>query len=61
MGNWFEDNQTKSVILYTIIISASTWACYKYMYEESKLELYKAQIESKQVELSQFQSRIEFL
>lgn len=61
MGNWFEDNQTKSVILYTLIISASTWACYKYMYEESKLELYKAQIESKQVELSQFQSRIEFL
>ncbi|WP_026728802.1 hypothetical protein [Flavobacterium denitrificans] len=61
MKNWFENNQTKSVILYTLIISASTWACYKYMYEESKLELYKAQIESKQVELSQLQSRIEFL
>ncbi|HEY1194688.1 hypothetical protein, partial [Flavobacterium sp.] len=61
MSNWFENNQTKSVILYTLIIFGSTWACYRYMYEDSKLELYKAQIESKQVEISQYQSRIEFL
>ncbi|MBK9479122.1 MAG: hypothetical protein IPN99_09855 [Bacteroidetes bacterium] len=61
MSTWFEQNQTKSVIIYTALISATTWGFYKFIYEENKLDLYKAQIETKQSVIGQYQSRIDFL
>lgn len=61
MANWFEDNPLKSIILYTLILITGTWAFYKYTFEESKIDLYKSQIESKQSEISQYQAKIDFL
>lgn len=61
MANWFEDNPLKSIIVYTLILITGTWAFYKYTFEESKIDLYKSQIESKQSEISQYQAKIDFL
>ncbi|WP_343631282.1 hypothetical protein [Fluviicola sp.] len=59
--NWFEDNPTKSIITYTLIIIGAAWAFYRFTFEENKLDLYKAQIESKKSEISQYMARIDFL
>lgn len=61
MANWFETNQTKTIIVYTLFIVGATWAFYKFTFEENKIELYKAQVESKQSEISQYRAKIEFL
>ncbi|WDF47138.1 hypothetical protein PQ459_01345 [Chryseobacterium sp. KACC 21268] len=61
MSNWFETNPTKSIIGYTILIIGVTWAFYKFTFEESKIDNYKSQIETKQATISQYQARIEYL
>lgn len=61
MSNWFESNPTKSVIGYTILIIGVTWAFYKFTFEESKIDNYKSQIETKQATITQYQARIEYL
>ncbi|NRT16605.1 hypothetical protein HNP99_002976 [Flavobacterium sp. 28A] len=61
MSNWFETNPTKSIISYTILIIGVVWVFYKFTFEESKIDNYKSQIETKQATISQFQARIEYL
>ncbi|MDN3673021.1 hypothetical protein QWY99_08150 [Flavobacterium branchiarum] len=61
MSNWFENNQTKSVIIYTLVIAGATWAFYKFIFEEQKIDFYKAQVESSKTEVEQHKSRIDFL
>ncbi|KVV14138.1 hypothetical protein [Flavobacterium sp. TAB 87] len=61
MANWFENNATKSIITYSVLLIAATWAFYKFTFEESKIDNYKSQIETKQATISQYQSRIEYL
>ncbi|RKE77973.1 hypothetical protein [Chryseobacterium sp. AG363] len=61
MSNWFEDNPTKSIIGYTLLIIGASWAFYKFTFEESKIDNYKSQIETKQATISQYQARIEYL
>ncbi|MPT30727.1 MAG: hypothetical protein E2600_03480 [Chryseobacterium sp.] len=61
MSNWFEENPTKSITGYTILIIGVTWAFYKFTFEESKIDNYKSQIETKQATISQYQARIEYL
>ncbi|WP_281233099.1 hypothetical protein [Flavobacterium gelatinilyticum] len=61
MGDWFENNQTKSVLLYTFLVAGATWAFYKFTFEEQKIDFYKAQVESSRTESEQHKARIEFL
>ncbi|WP_294210335.1 hypothetical protein [uncultured Chryseobacterium sp.] len=61
MANWFETNQTKSIIGYTLLIIGASWAFYKFTFEESKIDNYRSQIETKQATISQYQARIEYL
>jgi len=61
MSNWFENNQTKSVLLYTLFIIGATWAFYRFIFEEKKIDFYKAQVETSQVEIEHYKARIDFL
>ena len=44
MSNWVEKNATKSVIIYTIVVVAATWAAFVFIFDEKKVILHKAQI-----------------
>lgn len=61
MGNWFERNATKSIIVYTTLIMGATFAFYKFTFEERKLDNYRSQIVSVQTEINQHKARIEYL
>lgn len=61
MPNWFERNATKGIIIYTILIMGSTFAFYKFTFEERKLDNCKSQIVSVQTEIEQHKSRIDYL
>lgn len=61
MGNWFERNAAKSIIVYTTLIMGATFAFYKFTFEERKLDNYRSQIVSVQTEINQHKARIEYL
>ncbi len=44
MSNWLENNQTKSVITYTIFVAAATWTAFFYIFDENKVKLHEAQV-----------------
>lgn len=50
LNNWFENNQTKSIIIYTLTIAAATWACLNFVLDENRINLYRAQKESVEAE-----------
>lgn len=52
MANWFKDHPTPSIIGYTFLIASTTWAISYFVIDENKINLYKAQIETKRTELS---------
>ena len=54
MSNWFEENATKSIIIYTILIATSVWAFSHFILDENKIASYKAEITS-------YKTKIEFL
>ncbi|WP_157511069.1 hypothetical protein [Frateuria sp. Soil773] len=45
MSNWFENNQTKSVILYTILVAGTTWTIFNVLLDDKKLASAKAEVD----------------
>ena len=58
LSNWFENNQTKSVITYTVAVIAATWAASYFLIDENKINLYKAQVDNEKAVNRQFQAKI---
>lgn len=61
MPNWFEENPTKSVIVHTILISASTWAASTFILQDNRLNLAKSELESQKTLTEQYKSKTELL
>jgi hypothetical protein len=58
MSNWFERNQTKSVILYTITVAGVTWVCLNFIIDENRVNLYRAQKESADAENKTLEAKV---
>jgi hypothetical protein len=43
MSNWLENNQTKSVIIYTILVAGTTWTIFNVLLDDKKLASAKAE------------------
>lgn len=52
MSNWLENNQTKSVIIFTVFIVGSTWAAFRYVYWENKINFYQDKITTLEKEIN---------
>lgn len=61
MSNWFEHNPTKSVISYTLVIIAATWAVSTFVIEDNRLNLAQAQLEAQKALTEQYKSKSELL
>lgn len=45
MSNWFENNQTKSVIIYTILVAGTTWTIFNVLLDDKKLASARAEVD----------------
>lgn len=61
MLKWFEENPIKSIITYTILIGGSVFAYSKFVLIENTERLYDTQLETKDVIISQYEARINYL
>lgn len=61
LSNWFEDNATKSIFSYTLVVIAATWAASYFVIDESKINLYKAQVENEQTVNRTLEAKISVL
>ena len=60
MSNWFESNQTKSIIIYTVLVAGTTWTVFNVLLDDKKLasaraetDQYKAKTEVLETQISQ--------
>lgn len=61
MSNWFEDHPVKTIIGHTILIGGAVFAFSKFILIENTEHLYKAQLETKEASIAQYEARISFL
>ena len=61
MSNWFEENPTKSVVSYTLVVIAATWAASYFVIDENKINLYKSQVDNEKSVNRQLQAKISVL
>ncbi len=61
MSNWFEDNPTKSIISYTIIVAGVTWATSTFVLQDNRLSLAQSELESQKSLTEQYKSKTELL
>lgn len=59
--DWFEKNPIKSIITYTILIGGAVFAYSKFVLIENTERLYDTQLETKDVIISQYEARINYL
>ncbi|PAY01142.1 hypothetical protein CKO50_11570 [Pseudoalteromonas sp. HM-SA03] len=61
MSNWFEENPTKSIISYTLVVIAATWAASYFVIDENKINLYKSQVDNEKSVNRQLQAKVSVL
>jgi hypothetical protein len=61
MSNWFEANQTKSVIIYTAFVAGITWACFNFILDENKVNYYRAETASAKSTADTLQAKISII
>lgn len=61
MSNWFENNQTKSILIYTLTIVAATWATSRFVFQDNRIELLKSEIDAQKAQSDQYRSKAELL
>lgn len=61
MGNWFEENPSRSVVVHTIIVGGAVWAAFAFVFDESKIAVYRAQAENEKATAGQYKAKTEVL
>lgn len=59
--NWFERNQTKSIILYTLTIMATTWAFSKFILNDREIAIARAQLETAKQQTEQYITKVNII
>jgi len=61
MSNWFENNATKSIISYTLVITGATWAVSTFVFQDNRINLLKSETDSQKAIAEQYKSKVELL
>lgn len=61
MSNWFENNPTKSVVTYTLLVVGATWAGSTFILQDNRLSLAKSELESQKVLTETYKAKAELL
>ena len=61
MSNWFELNATKSVIAYTLVIAAATWATSTFVLQDNRISLLRSEVDSQKTLVKQYKSKVDLL
>lgn len=61
MSNWFEENPTKSIISYTLVVITATWAASYFVIDENKINLYKSQVDNERSVNRQLEAKVSVL
>ena len=61
MPNWFERNATKSVIAYTLVVAAATWATSTFILQDNRLSLLRSEVDSQKTLVEQYKSKVDLL
>lgn len=57
MGNWFEDNPTKSVLIHTVVVATATWAAFTFVFDENRIKLHEAKVARAESETKEVNAR----
>ena len=61
MSNWFENNPTKSVLSYTLVIAGATWAISTFVLQDNRINLLRTEVDSQRSVAEQYKSKVELL
>lgn len=61
MSNWFESHPARSIITHTIIVAGAVWAAFAFVFDENKVAVYRAQVESEKATTNQYKAKTEVL
>jgi len=61
MSNWFENNPTKSVIGYTLVIAGATWATSTFILQDNRLNFARSELQSQKSLTEQYKSKADLL
>ena len=61
MSNWFEDNPSKSVITYTLLVAGATWAISTFILQDDRLNLARSELEAEKSISEQYKAKTELL
>ncbi|WP_157475027.1 hypothetical protein [Lysobacter sp. Root494] len=61
MSNWFENNATKSVLIYTAFVITSTWAVSTFILNDNRVALVQRQLDAQRAQTDQYKSKVELL
>jgi hypothetical protein len=61
MSNWFENHPARSIVGYTFIVIAATWAFFTFVVEQRKIDLAKAETENYKSQAEQLNAKIGIL
>jgi septal ring factor EnvC (AmiA/AmiB activator) len=61
MSNWFEQNATKSVIGYTLLVAGATWAVSTFVLQDNRLNLVRTELEAQRSQTEQYKAKAEIL
>jgi hypothetical protein len=60
-AKWFENNQTKSVFVYTALVAGFTWGCFFFIFDENKVKFYEAKVSRAEAETKEVTARASVL
>lgn len=60
-AKWFEENQTKSVLVYTALVAGFTWGCFYFVFDENKVKFYEAKVSRAEAETKEVTARASVL
>ncbi|WP_435036877.1 hypothetical protein [Pseudomonas neuropathica] len=60
-AKWFEENQTKSVLVYTALVAGFTWGCFFFVFDENKVKFYEAKVSRAEAETKEVTARASVL
>ena len=61
MSNWFESHPARSIIIHSLIVAGAVWAAFAFVFDESKVAVYKAQAENEKASANQYKAKTEVL
>jgi len=61
MSNWFENNPTKSILSYTLVVAGATWATSTFILQDNRLSLAKSELESQKTLAEQYKAKADLL